>query len=426
MRQSLILLALLFCTTPHARAEPYLRIDEDHDTGRVSLQIASRTFRRGPTEPVITLVGVAHVGDTAYYDALQAHLDAHDLVLYEGVGPIWAGLDDDATPADRVNTTRERIRALGLAIKARSNAGVETHTLDDLLGGAGYGTKLLAAASRDGWGRPIRYRVGDDGFGLASLGADGRPGGDGADADIALTDLPPLLDSELESSEGIQAQLAGAAGLVFQLDAIQYDKPSWRNSDTTAEALSYAMAGLDPDDARPGDGSPGTGGGDPLFDLMRGEGVMGKLAGGLLKLLGSSPRSSALLRLMLIETLARADDLMGVAGGVEGLDHMMEVLLAQRNEVVLDDIRAEIKAREGADDPGRIAVFYGAGHLSEMETAMRVMGYQPIDTAWFDAIEIDPDKVGVSRRQISGMRSMIGSMLEAQTGAIKNRTTPGD
>ena len=57
----------------------------DGDT--VELQIAVRKFLppRGDG-PAIWLAGASHIGESNYYTALQAHLDARTLVLYEGVG----------------------------------------------------------------------------------------------------------------------------------------------------------------------------------------------------------------------------------------------------------------------------------------------------------------------------------------------------
>ena len=431
LRRSLCVLGLLLAMPAHAAAtaeprtagttgEPFIRVLDDDDSGRVSLQIAARTFRRGPAEPSITLVGAAHIGEPAYYDALQALLDAHDLVLFEGVGPVWARLGQDATPADRINATRERLRTLAIAVESRRRRGDGPDTLDALPTGKGYEDRLLRTASRDAWGHPIRYTPTPNGFDLTSLGADGVPGGVGADADISLEDLPPLQDAELDTKKGIQSMLAHATGLVFQLDAIDYDKPGWRNSDTTAEALAYAMAGHDPAEARPGNGSPRVGGaGEPLFDLMRGEGLLGRFAGGMLKLIGSSPRSRAMLRLMLIETLSHADELLGM--DVEGLDNMMDVLLEQRNRVVLEDIRGVLDLR--TDRPRSVAVFYGAGHLSGLEDNLKDMGYRPESSIWYNAVTVDPIDTGLSPQQIRGIRNMVRGIFEAQLQAAAGQKT---
>ncbi len=405
--------------------EPYLRVQEIEETGGASLQIALRRFQRGPTEPVLTLVGVAHIGQPEYYAALEERLDAHDLVLFEGVGPIWAKLGEDATDRDRAAATKSRIRMIGVSAMQRRAAGGEVDSIDDTWADAtGYEARLIKAAAVDAWGTPLRFEATDEEFVIESLGADGASGGRGVDADLSFADLPPVAPDEIEATDGIQIQMAGAAGLVFQLSSMDYDKPHWVNSDTTAEALSYALAGMDPDDARPGGGVPATGGGDPLFDLMSGRGMIGKIAGGLLKFIGASPQSRAMLRLMLIETLANADEMMDLAGGMGGEDagmsRMMEVLIDQRNEVVLDDIRAAIEDARDGEGPETIAIFYGAGHLAEMERSLAEMGYRPTETEWLDAIGVDPESTGMSRQQLGGMRAMMKRMIETQTNALRS------
>ena len=406
--------------------EPYLRVREIEETGGVHLQIALRTFQRGPEEPSLTLVGVAHIGEPAYYADLEERLDAHDLVLFEGVGPIWAETDEGMSDRDRVSATKSRIRLIGISAMQRRAAGDPVRTIEDTWAHAsGYEARLVKASAADAWGNPLRFEATDSGFVIESLGADGAPGGRGADADLSLADLPPITGEEIEAGDGIQTQMAGAAGLVFQLTAMDYDKPHWVNSDTTAEALSYALAGMDPDDARPGGGMPQAGGGDPLFDLMSGRGMIGKIAGGLLKIIGASPQSRAMLRLMLIETLANADEMMDLAGGMEGdagagLSRMMEVLIDQRNAVVLEDIEAAIDGARRGDGPETIAIFYGAGHLGEMERSLVEMGYRPTETQWVDAIGVDPADTGMTREQISGMRRMMSRMIESQTDALRS------
>ena len=55
------------------------------------------------------------------------------------------------------------------------------------------GPYLDESVPLDPWGNPYQYRVpGDDGrpFSVISLGADGKPGGEGIDADIGLAKKP--------------------------------------------------------------------------------------------------------------------------------------------------------------------------------------------------------------------------------------------
>jgi hypothetical protein len=48
--------------------------------------------------------------------------------------------------------------------------------------------------------------------------------------------------AKLDTEGGLQSQLAKALGLVFQLDAIDYQRPNFHNSDMTPERLNDAIA----------------------------------------------------------------------------------------------------------------------------------------------------------------------------------------
>jgi hypothetical protein len=71
---------------------------------------------------------------------------------------------------------------------ARINIYAETNkaippSLDVLAKRDGYVNRTT-----DGWNRPLQYRVTQDGIiTLTSLGADGKPGGNGEDADISVS-----------------------------------------------------------------------------------------------------------------------------------------------------------------------------------------------------------------------------------------------
>src|SRR3954471_11038729 len=80
-------LLLASCSSPRPAAgvplappQPYTRILRPN-TNTVQLQIAVRKFvPAGHRGPVVWLAGTSHIGDPAYYHALQKHLDAQTLV----------------------------------------------------------------------------------------------------------------------------------------------------------------------------------------------------------------------------------------------------------------------------------------------------------------------------------------------------------
>src|SRR5258708_1816052 len=85
-------LLLAGCRSPASKGqstlhppEPYVRVSTA-ESNLIQLQIAVRQFV--PLHghgPAIWLTGVSHIGDSNYYAALQRHLDAQTLVLFEGV-----------------------------------------------------------------------------------------------------------------------------------------------------------------------------------------------------------------------------------------------------------------------------------------------------------------------------------------------------
>src|SRR5689334_16733096 len=83
----LALAPALFAEAPKTTAEfTFLRTQEV--PGKTSsLQTLSAEYRPASGNgPSIWLIGVAHLGTSEYYTAIQKRLDAQSRVLYEGVG----------------------------------------------------------------------------------------------------------------------------------------------------------------------------------------------------------------------------------------------------------------------------------------------------------------------------------------------------
>lgn len=104
---------------------PYLRIAQPQ-TNLIELQIAVREFLpANRAQPRIWLTAVSHIGDSNYYAGLQRHLDAQDLVLYEGVTDRASRLhkksppkpDPESEEGSMQNTMAE---SLGLAFQLTS------------------------------------------------------------------------------------------------------------------------------------------------------------------------------------------------------------------------------------------------------------------------------------------------------------------
>lgn len=88
-----LLAGLVGCASSPTAIDPRVPLRIDPPTRRVetagkhTLEIAVRDYTPLSGEgPTVRLVGAVHIGDKAYYEALQSRLDASDLVLFEGVG----------------------------------------------------------------------------------------------------------------------------------------------------------------------------------------------------------------------------------------------------------------------------------------------------------------------------------------------------
>lgn len=393
-------------------AEPFMRVVDSDDGMQSALETAIRTYRpRAGNGPVVHLVAAIHIGDAGFYHTLQAILDAQDLVLFEGVGAHGEGGVDPSRDVVRASVTRARAEYLA-SILARTgdDADALPASLDDLVQNDESRAALLESLRHDAWDRPFTLGSVEGADGrttvyIASLGADGKPGGEGLDADIVVSpSFLPDPPTPGPRGQGIQQQLADALGLTFQLSGMNSDPPNWRNSDMSVEQVMQRMEEIGVE-----------GEGEMLFSVLAGEGILGKLAGFALKLVGSSPVLRETVKMMLIDTLARADELMAIQPGA--MAKLMIVILEDRNAVVLEDVRSVI---ENEPDVQTLAVIYGAGHLASLERSLiDEFGYEPVGTIWVAAMRADLGVLGVSPSRARMLRDLVRSSIDAQLRRAK-------
>lgn len=400
----------------------------------LKLQLAARTFapRDGADSgPVITLLGAVHVADASFYRQVTRVLEAeNDVILFEGVRPSGSG--EDAIPGaggpDPAARTRDRIRLAAIIVERGARAlspkgGVSPAYPESLEGladaltraGRGRDAGFLKSAMVDGWGRALRYErleprgVKPNGaaFVITSLGADGSPGGEGVDADIRLDELPALRPSEVGDEPGIQKRLASALGLTFQLDSMSTHGPKWINADMSVDQVQRRL------DAAGADAGV-------LFSVLDGSGLTARLAGMVLGLVERVPGLSVRGKVMMIELLGAIDgDLMASAPGPGGgnMKQLMGVIVNERNQVVVDELRSVMKNRP---ECRRIAVLYGAGHMPDLARRLsEQLGYEHRSGKWFTAIRVDLDAAGIDQAEIDLTRASIGMQVEALRRAGK-------
>ncbi|KAF0178109.1 MAG: Uncharacterized protein FD161_2046 [Limisphaerales bacterium] len=210
----------------------------------------------------------------------------------------------------------------------------------------------------------------------------------------------------------LQKDLAESLGLVFQLEAINYTGKHFRNSDLSVQELKELM---DKDDEPAAPDSPKEKRKNEAFEqllkAMEGNSLFGTLLKAGFKLVGGNPKLQAMTKLALIEALG------GIRGDIsrmkslpEDMQRLMEVLIQARNDAVLKDLRTELNR---AQPPASISVFYGAGHMDDLERRVRrEFGYRAESDVWLPAFTVDYVKAGLSVIEATILRTMVQRQMQ--------------
>ena len=87
------------------------------------------------------------------------------------------------------------------------------------------------------------------------------------------------------------------------------------------------------------------------------------------------------LKIVLAQQLAETEDLLTSFGGEEG-----SMLISERNKIALKVLKEQLAAGKK-----RIGIFYGAGHLADMDQRLRKdFGLEPVEVTWLTAWDLAP------------------------------------
>jgi hypothetical protein len=381
-----LLMAVMVAQSPLTEAA-WLRPVWDDAGGR--LEVAARAYEPAAGGPRVWLVGVIHVGEPGYYEAVEEVLALSEVVVFESVLPTGGtppGGEDDSTRVEQTTATAELL--------ARALAGT---TASDWNGSMRWLTKqeprmvgIVRTLPRDGWGRPWIITPPTDGAvgRIVSRGADGTLGGDDIVVDI------PAEQSET-SERGLQRTMAESLDLVFQLDRLPYGTPSWTPGDLSIDEIGAAFA------AR-GERI------EDLTDLLEEKGLLGGLARGIFGMIPTldaffGGRVVDTMHVMLIEMLGN-ESTIDLALSMQG-PAFKEVLLDLRNERAMEVTDARMARSPGMNS---IAVLYGAGHLSGLVELLSQRGdYEQVDERWLPAITLEVANSPLSRAEIDMLRGWV-------------------
>jgi hypothetical protein len=205
-----------------------------------------------------------------------------------------------------------------------------------------------------------------------------------------------------EEESSVQHTLATSLGLVFQLSVVNYDRPNFQNSDLSIAQLQAIF-----ESGSKTDGQSSMAGQEfqELLQIMNGSSFLGALVHFGIKFIGSNPRLQAMTKVVLIELLGQMKgDMAQLKGMPPEIQRLLEVIIQERNKVVVADVKKELATRSPRD----LAVFYGAGHMADLEKRLRAeLSYVPRKTTWFTAISVNTRQAGLSATELEGMRNLI-------------------
>ena len=217
-----------------------------------------------------------------------------------------------------------------------------------------------------------------EGVGAAEAEKESDPSGNAEQ--IRTRPGPP----DSENSGSLQSAMAASLGLVFQLEAIDYRRTNFVNSDLSITQLRELMAETESTAGKPGASESF----EDLMQLMQGNSWFDALLQMALRLLGANPKFQAFGRLALIDLLG---ELQGDPSHLQGLPpemkQLLQVLLQRRNEKVVQDLKEQLPE---IGRHGSIAVFFGTGHMPDLENKLRSqLKYRPERQVWFTAFQVD-------------------------------------
>lgn len=388
----------------------YLRVIEEEGKS-IRLEVAARRFERSEGEgPEVCLVSVAHIGDRGLYRSLQKLLDGFDVVLYESVKPAGAARPGGDTDEERVASTRASLQFIaGVVESNRHHKQFVPPTLDELKKSIETIDPRLAQwtelASIDAWGGAVLYTITDDGgYSIRSHGADGRPGGEGVNADLTVSSRDGVAALTSSKDDGLQAQLAKALNLDFQLEAMDYGRPHYRCSDMTMDQMNRALKERGVDFMEFGSTLAGTSLPARVVQLLlRAIRMFDAMADGMM---------SDMVKVVMIEVLGNESMTEGALNQQFGRG-FGEVIVGERNQVVMDDLAALVK---NEPDVKSVAIFYGAAHMKDFEERLaKQLNYAPTTVEWIPAIEVDLANSAVDPAQLASIRRMMRAQLRNMT-----------
>lgn len=175
---------------------------------------------------------------------------------------------------------------------------------------------------------------------------------------------------ETKVLNSFQRLMGDVLGLKFQKDSIDYTKPNLVHADVTIDELNDSLKGqsltpfgLNADQL------------EPLKPFL-------ELSSALVKeIFKANPELQAQAKTALGEQLAHADISKQLP------EQMYKAILLDRNKIVIETLEKQFKDQP---DKKKIAIFYGAAHMPDLEKRLGEMGFKEQSKRWLTAWKFTP------------------------------------
>jgi len=166
--------------------------------------------------------------------------------------------------------------------------------------------------------------------------------------------------------------------LQFQLEGIDYDRPHFVHADMSAEEFTAAFTGEEPATGEDGVGESPRKLPPQLEKMLKQfEAILP-----LIDQMFSKPgpmRDNAKKMIAKVLASGNAEKMLGTA-----MPELTEVIIDQRNEVVVEKLREQL-----SETKGPIAIFYGAAHMRGLEARIiEKLGYRRAGAQWLRAWDL--------------------------------------
>ena len=203
--------------------------------------------------------------------------------------------------------------------------------------------------------------------------------GDGFSAKAVPKTGAGKTSDDLSSLSNIQVMAAQLLGLSFQMDGIDYKAPNFVHADVTWEEFQKLKASKNENMATLLTRVMKMAESGGLDALPVNEENAGDFLSGVVVALTTG--DSAGLKRKIAPLLSEAEAMIAQLEGDDGT-----VIVSERNKVVMTKL-AEMLAQHERPNK-KIAIFYGAGHMPDLEKRLIADGFQKKSTAWASAWNI--------------------------------------